>query len=97
MIAAVAVAIVLALIAMHRIGDLVPALIVLGAAAFVIFALPSFPGSPVACLHATQGCRTTRQLDWLVGLAFAAPAGLAVAYKTLRGDRRGTTGTWRRS
>ena len=93
-IAAVAVLVPLVLLVMRRIGDLVPAVIMLGTGAFVVWVLPSVPYSPVACLaaHGKDPCTGT-QLDWLVGLAFVLPAALAVAYKARRGDRRGVTGT----
>ena len=94
-IVALAVLVPLVLYGMHRLfGDLVPAVIMLGTAAFVIWVLPSVPHSPVACLaaHGKDPCTGT-QLDWLAGLAFVLPAALAVAYKTRRGDGRGVTGT----
>ena len=90
---ALAVLVPLALRVMRRLGDLVPVLIILGTAALTVYVLPAFPHSPVACLAARRGCTTDREIPWVIGLAFVLPIGLAVAYKTLRGDRRGSTGT----
>ena len=91
MIAALIVGVPLVLLVMHRIGDLVPAMIILGGGAFAVFVLPGFPASPVACLNTPRGCTGT-QLDWVAGLAIVAPIALGVIYKELRGDKRGVTG-----
>ena len=90
---ALAVLVPLGLRAARRLGDLVPVLIILGTAAFTVYVLPAFPHAPVACLATRQGCTTDPELNWVIGLAFLLPVGLAVAYKTLRGDKRGATGT----
>lgn len=55
------------------------AAIVFSCAALAVFAAPRIPGSPVACLHVPAGCRTESQLDWVFGLAFVLPAGIAAA------------------
>ena len=90
--AALAVFVLLVLFVMRRVGDLVPAVIMLGTAAFVVWVLPYFPGSPVAFLNDPHANPSQGQLDWLVGLAFVGPVALAAGYKARRGDKRGVTG-----
>ena len=85
------VGIPLVLIMMGRLGDLVPGLLFLGIAAFDIFVLPGIPGSPDACMaHHNDPC--TGKTAWIFGLCFLIPGIVAVAYKEMRGDGRGTKG-----
>lgn len=88
----IGITLALVLFAMHRIGDLVPAVIFLGLAAFAVFVLPGFPASPVACLRTPTGCVTHAEMIRLVIAAFLVPVGAAVVYKMLRGDKPGRTG-----
>ena len=79
----------------RRVGDLVPMLAFLAVAAVDIFAVPSVPGSPVACIdHHGNPC--TGHMNAVIGLAFVLPLCVAVIIKMLRGDKRGTTGAWGR-
>ncbi len=93
-IIALVILVPLVLFAMQRwFGDGIPAVIILGTAAFVIFVLPGFPGSPVAFLDDPHPHPSQSQLTWLESLAFIVPVALAVGYKALRGDKPGVTGT----
>jgi hypothetical protein len=80
----------LALYLLRRVGDVVPGLIFVGLAVLAFWVVPTFPRSPVACLqHDTCG---SQQTPWVFGLVFLAPLAGAVAYKMLRGDKRGVNG-----
>jgi hypothetical protein len=79
----------------HRIGDLLPMLAFFAVAAFDVFAVPSVPGSPIACMdHRSNPCAGHQAA--VIGWCFVAPLAAAVVIKMLRGDKRGVTGTWRR-
>lgn len=95
MILVLIVSIPVLLIIMGRFfGDFWPGVLFFGTAAFMVFVMPSVPGSPIACLnHPGDPCNG--HMTWVVSLVFVVPLCLAVAYKTLRGDGRGTKGTWR--
>jgi hypothetical protein len=92
MIAVVLVAVVLVLVLLSRIGDLVPGVLMLGTAALAVFVLPSMPGSPDACLNIHHGDPCHGHTTALIWLVFVIPICLAVVYKALRGDGRGTKG-----
>jgi hypothetical protein len=93
--AALIVLIPLGLFLARRAGDALPWLAAVAVAAFVIFVIPSVPGSPVACMdHRSNPC--AGHINAVIGLAFVLPLCVAVIIKMARGDKRGTTGTWRR-
>jgi hypothetical protein len=78
---------------MHKVfSDLIPAVIMLGAAALSAFIVPRVPGSPIACLHHGGHC-TSHQVTLIFWLVILIPLLSAVAYKMARGDRRGVSGT----
>ena len=84
-VAALIILVTLALWLARRHGDLAPALLFLAAAAFVVFAVPKFPGSPIACLDVKpKGCTTSRQTDWLMALAFLVPLVVSGTWHPLR-------------
>jgi hypothetical protein len=55
--------------------------------AFMVFAGPEFPGSPLACLNARSGpgvCHTNAQGWWLTLLVFGVPLTVYALMKTRR-------------
>jgi hypothetical protein len=97
-IAAAVVAVPLLLWWVHvKFGDFWPVVIWLGTAAFMIFVVGGLPRGPLSCFRPDAHCshlQADNQTPWLLGLVIVLPLGLAVAYKELRGDKRGVTGTW---
>jgi hypothetical protein len=70
----------------YLIGDFLPILAFLATGAFSIFVLPSFSGSPDACLnhHGTCAGHMT-EVAWTV---LGVPLIVAIIIKVARGDRR---------
>jgi hypothetical protein len=90
-IIALVVLVPVALVLGRCIGDLLPMLAFFAVAAFDIFAAPSIPGSPDACMNHHGSCAGHQAgVGWL---AFGIPLAVAVAIKMRRGDKRGVTGS----
>jgi ABC-type Mn2+/Zn2+ transport system permease subunit len=73
----------------RRLGDTVPLLVFIGVAALGVWGASSVPHSPVACLSGHGAPCGQQQAPWLIAVAIVIPGAAMLAYKKLRGDKRG--------
>ena len=73
-----------------RIGEGVPFLLAIIAAAFMAFVVPRVPGSPIACLdrHPAAGNPCAGHMDWIWALNILTPLGVAIVVGEVRDHRR---------